>query len=102
MLWVCLGERPGFWLGDRKISAVSASELKAHALGAQSEAVRRSNSRNGSSARENRVAAMRACFRCAVDEGLLDVNPADGVVKPAASPAIVVASRKVSHWPSMT
>lgn len=69
-------------LGDQAIAAVKPSDLRALALEAQRRAVRRSNSRGGTSARENCVAALRAYFRLAVEDGLIDESPADKVQKP--------------------
>lgn len=69
-------------LGDRPVSAIRATDLQALALDAQRLAKRRSNTRGGTSARENCVGALRAFFRLAVEDGIIDENPADKVKKP--------------------
>ena len=69
-------------MGDKLLSDVHASELKGLALQAQTNAVKRANGRKGLSARENCVAALRAFFRLAVEDGIIEENPADKVPKP--------------------
>lgn len=68
--------------GERRLSDIQPSELRVLALQAQANAVKRANGRNGLSARENCVAAMRAFFRLAVEDGIIEENPAEKVPKP--------------------
>lgn len=69
-------------LGDRPVAEVKTTDLRALALEAQRRAKRRSNTRGGTSARENCVGALRAFFRLAVEDGLIETNPAEQVTKP--------------------
>ncbi|MFZ4580632.1 MAG: site-specific integrase [Myxococcota bacterium] len=74
-------------LGDKGLDEVRTTDLKALANTARSEAVKRRNSRDGRSAEENCVGALRAFFRCAVDDGLITTNPASAVPKPKRQPS---------------
>jgi integrase len=73
--------------GDIRLDAVTTSTLRALARTAQSDAVKRRNSQDGRSAEENCVGALRAFFRCAVEDGLLRENPAAAVPKPSRVPS---------------
>lgn len=55
-------------LGDRRLDQVRTTDLRALANAARTGALTRRNSRGGVSAEENCVAAIRAFFRCAVEE----------------------------------
>jgi len=68
--------------GDKPLSKVTVSDLKAMALDAPRLAVQRRNSNGGNGARENFVAAARCLFKLACDEQLLRSNPALDVPKP--------------------
>lgn len=81
--WDCFAAE----FGDRPVRSVRTTELRAFALRTQETALRRSNSRNGLSAREHCVGALRAFFRAAVDDDLIDANPATGVEKPKRRPS---------------
>lgn len=73
--------------GDTPLGHVTTSTLRALAQEARRTALRRRNSQDGRSAEENCVAALRAFFRFAVDDGLLAANPAAAVPKPARVPS---------------
>ena len=68
--------------GDLLVSEVSTSQCAALARAAKATAVQRANSRGGSSAEENCVAALRAFFRLVVADKHRPDNPALGVSKP--------------------
>lgn len=69
-------------LGDKRLDEVATSDLRALANTARAAAVKRRNSRGGVSAEENCVGALRAFFRCAVEDGHIPVSPASAVEKP--------------------
>jgi site-specific recombinase XerD len=73
--------------GDQRIDEVSTTALRALAQYARANAVQRRNGQGGASAEENCVAALRAYFRCAVEDGLRSDNPAAAVQKPARPPS---------------
>jgi integrase len=74
-------------LGTRPVGEVRTSELLAVAAQAEAGALRRRNSRDGRSARENCVAGMRYFFNLAVQDGLRPDNPALAVPKPRRLPS---------------
>jgi integrase len=69
--------------GDKPLSKVTVSDLKAMALEAPSLAVKRRNSNGGNGAHESFVAAARCLFQLACDQELLRTNPALAVPKPS-------------------
>lgn len=73
--------------GDDRIDAVTTSKLRALAQSARANALRRRNGQGGASAEENCVAALRAFFRCAVEDKYLTDNPAAAVQKPVRPPS---------------
>jgi integrase len=91
-------------LGDKRLDEVYATDLKALAKTARQSAVKRRNSRGGVSAEENCVGALRAFFRCAVDDGLLAVNPASSVPKPKrlASPRRALTAEEYAELDAVT
>lgn len=68
--------------GDRPVNSLRKTELEALAQAAKKNARTRANSRKGSGAQENCVAALRHFFAKAVDDGLLRENPALKLAKP--------------------
>lgn len=74
-------------LGDKRLDQVRTTDLRALANCARTGARKRRNSRGGVSAEENCVAALRAFFRCAVEDGYLATNPASAVDKPRRLPS---------------
>jgi integrase len=68
--------------GERPVNGLRKTELEALAQAAKRNARTRANSRKGSGAEENCVAALRHFFTKAVDDGLLRENPALKLVKP--------------------
>jgi integrase len=74
-------------LGDQPIDEVMTSQLAAVALAARKNAIERRNSRDGRSAGENCVGAMRYFFALAVSDKLRDDNPALAVPKPRRLPS---------------
>jgi integrase len=74
-------------LGHKRLDQVRTTDLRALANTARTGARKRRNSRGGVSAEENCVAAVRAFFRCAVEDGYLEVNPAAAVDKPRRLPS---------------
>ena len=68
--------------GTKRLNEVRVSHLDALALSAAKTAVVRSNHRNGISARENCVGALRAFFETARKDGLVTKNLALDVKKP--------------------
>lgn len=73
--------------GDLPLDQVKTTHLRALATAAKANAVKRANGRNGVSAQENCVGAMRAFFRCAVEDGHIERNPAAAVEKPHRLPS---------------
>ena len=73
--------------GNKPVADITTSTLEALALYAKRNAVQRSNSRNGTSAQENCVAALRCYFALAVADGLIESNPASAVKKPSRTPS---------------
>jgi len=69
-------------LGDKSLSEVNTSALQALSLYAKTHAVKRSNSRNGTSAQESCISAMRCFFSLAVADGLIEKSPAAALKKP--------------------
>lgn len=74
-------------LGDRRLDEVKVSDLRAVALNAAESAVVRSNHRNGISAQENCVGALRAFFELAAKDGHVASNVALDVKKPKRQPS---------------
>lgn len=74
-------------LGGVPVAAVTVTQLKGVAEAARRRAVRRRNSRDGRSAKENCVAAMRYFFTQAVADKLREDNPALQVAKPTRAPS---------------
>jgi len=74
-------------MGDRHISAVKTSELRAFVNATRTNAIVRANSRHGISAQENCVGALRAFFRVAVEDGYITKNPMEGIEKPSRLPS---------------
>lgn len=74
-------------LGDRRLDEVKVSDLRAVALNAAESAVVRSNHRNGTSAQENCVGALRAFFELATKDGYVTANVALDVKKPKRLPS---------------
>jgi len=74
-------------MGDRHLSAVKTSQLRAFANATRVNAVVRANSRHGVSAQENCVGALRAFFRVAVEDGYITKNPTEGIEKPRRLPS---------------
>lgn len=68
--------------GARPVNSLRKTELEVLTKAAKANAHKRSNSRSGSGAQENCVAALRHFFAKAVDDGLLRDNPAQKLVKP--------------------
>jgi len=68
--------------GARLVNSLRKTELEAVTQAAKKNSRTRANSRNGSGAQENCVAALRHFFTKAVDDGLLRENPALKLVKP--------------------
>lgn len=68
--------------GDVPLTGVATSMMSALAIKAKENAVRRSNSRNGVSAQENCVAALRRFFEVALLDKKVTENPAADVKKP--------------------
>jgi site-specific recombinase XerC len=70
--------------GERRLDEPTALEIKQLAERTKAQAVRRSNARDGRSAAENLVAALRCLYRYAVADGLIREydNPALRVAKP--------------------
>ncbi len=68
--------------GSRRVSSIKASEVADFCKKAPKRAVKRRNARNGVVAEENCVAALRAFFRVAVQDGLVETNVAATVNKP--------------------
>jgi integrase len=73
--------------GNLPLDTIKTSQLRALANDAKARAVKRANGRNGVSAQENCVGAMRAFFRCAVEDGHIERNPAAAVEKPHRLPS---------------
>ncbi len=69
-------------LGEKSLSEVNTSTLQALSLYAKTHAVQRSNSRNGTSAQESCVSALRCFFALAVADGLIEKSPAGALKKP--------------------
>lgn len=69
--------------GDVAVNAVLPSMVSALAIKAKTNAVKRSNSRNGVSAQENCVAALRKFFDVALHDKKVSENPAAHVKKPS-------------------
>lgn len=68
--------------GDRSVASIKASEVSDFCKKAPRRAVQRKNGRNGVVAHENCVAALRAFFRVAVEDGVVATNVAATVDKP--------------------
>jgi len=69
-------------LGDKSLSEIKTSTLQTLSLYAKTHAVKRSNSRNGTSAQESCISAMRCFFSLAVADGLIEKSPAAALKKP--------------------
>lgn len=74
-------------LGGLRLDEVRTTALKAGANEAKRRAKVRRGSRDGDSAMEHYVAAARAFFKSAVDDGYLVVSPAVKVEKPRRQPS---------------
>jgi len=73
--------------GAKRLNDIRVSDLQALALSAAETAIVRSNHRNGSSAQENCVGALRAFFEVALKDGLVSKNVALDVKKPRRKPS---------------
>ena len=73
--------------GDRPLNGLRKSDLEVLAKEAKSGARTRANSRNGTGAQENCVAALRHFFAKAVDDGYLRESPAARLAKPQRQPS---------------
>ena len=73
--------------GDKLLSEVKTSTLQALSLFAKTHAIQRSNGRNGTSAQEHCVSAMRCFFALAVADGLIEKSPATALKKPTRQPS---------------
>jgi integrase/recombinase XerC len=73
--------------GSKPLTEVKTSTLQALSLFAKKHAVQRSNSRNGTSAQESCVSAMRCFFAVAVADGLIEKSPATELKKPTRQPS---------------
>jgi len=85
-------------LGDKSLSEVNTSALQALSLYAKTHAVKRSNSRNGTSAQESCISAMRCFFSLAVADGLIEKSPAAALKKPTANFRTDVLSLTTKSW----
>jgi len=68
--------------GDRSVASIKTSEVSDFCNKAPQRAVQRKNGRNGVVAQENCVAALRAFFRVAVEDGVVGTSVAAVVDKP--------------------
>lgn len=73
--------------GDKPLNEVKTSTLQALSLFAKTHAVQRSNSRNGTSAQESCVSALRCFFALAVADGIIEKSPAAELKKPTRQPS---------------
>jgi len=73
--------------GDVPLSDIKTSTLQTLSLYAKTHAVQRSNSRNGTSAQESCVSAMRCFFALAEADGLIEKSPAAALKKPTRQPS---------------
>jgi len=73
--------------GEKSLSDVKTSTLQALSLYAKTHAVKRSNSRNGTSAQESCVSALRCFFALAVADGLIEKSPGAAMKKPTRQPS---------------
>jgi site-specific recombinase XerC len=92
-------------LGDKYVSAVCATDLTTLTELAQSSAVSgRSNFRDGVSAKEHCVAAVRLFFHCAVADKLVRDDPASGLKKPSRleSPRMSFTNQQVADLYQVT
>jgi hypothetical protein len=69
--------------GDRRIADLGVAELHAVVEAAAARARRNRPDSTGRSSRETCVAALRALYRRALDAGLVTINPAASLTKPA-------------------
>lgn len=69
-------------LGDVPIDRVRTSDLRVLANRIREGAIQRRNYRQGAGTLENAIAAFRCFFRHAVDDRLIEVNPAAALPKP--------------------
>jgi len=74
-------------LAARPLAEICTSDLLAWVTSVEQNALRRRNTRNGRSARENAISAVRCLFQFAVDDGLITKNPALAVPKPRRQPS---------------